>query len=205
MIGSAACERAAYSHFLPIMIMRSRLTAKLVLLFLAAPSFAQITAVKQVSYNSYEITATGGGTFALHDEEKAVIPTTTAGNVVTITDYESFGNNVKSATQTIGATTTEFAAFDTWHYLYLKAANDGDYRKQITEGKGDLNGNWQLYTPRMTVSGTDLTITSNRAAPILTQAVYRGHVVSMTAADGALGIAVSPYKYATCAGGGGSS
>jgi hypothetical protein len=42
--------------------------------------------VKQLTYNTFEITSTGSAV-DLRDEDQVVIPTTTAGNILTLTDY----------------------------------------------------------------------------------------------------------------------
>ena len=145
---------------------------------LVLPSFSVITAVKQVAYNQYQITSTGGGAIELLDDEDQVLPSTTAGNIVTLSDWQTHGNNVKRARQ--GG--VKFNSFDTWRDLYLRASNDNTDRRQITEGKGDPNGNFQQYTPLMTVATgnpSTLTITAPKAAPIFNQATMGGTVLSV--------------------------
>ena len=88
-----------------------------------------ITAVKQLTYNTFDITSTGGAV-DLRDEDNMLIPTTTAGNVLTLTDYATYGNSIHAATQASadGRGRDSFSRFDTWHDLYLRVANDGEYR-----------------------------------------------------------------------------
>ena len=143
------------------------------LVLVVVPSFAVITAVKQVAYNQYEVTTTGGGAIELLDDEDQVLPSTTAGNIVTLSNWQSHANNVRRARQD----GVKFMNFDTWRHLYLRASNDNTDRRQITAGKGDPNGNFQTYTPLMTVAGGTLTITAPKAAPIFNQATFESGTV----------------------------
>lgn len=137
-------------------------------------SSGAITGAKQISYNSYEVLYDGTAV-SLRDYEGQLIPTTAVGNIFTVTNWQSYGNNVRRATQEAAdGSLVEFNRFDTWRDIARRASNDGKNRYQIQEKTSDR---YQLYTPRMTVVGSQLTIEADRAAPVMNEVTYRGGTV----------------------------
>ena len=133
---------------------------------------AAITAVTQKSYNTYEIVSSTGNTgITLVDSDGETIASTNAGNTFTVSDSTHY-NNVNAASQD----GTSFSVAS-WHFQLAQTASC--CRAAAVNSK-DAASDYQLYTPRMTVSANQrqLTVTARSRAP---QLVY----VKVTATSGA--------------------
>eukprot|EP00964_Phaeocystis_antarctica_P043827 scaffold25153_cov68-Phaeocystis_antarctica.AAC.3 len=131
---------------------------------------AAITAVTQKSYNTYEIvSSTGNNGITLVDSDGETIASTSAGNTFTVSDATHY-NNVNAASQD----GTSFSVAS-WHFQLAQTASC--CRAAAVNSK-DAASDYQLYTPRMTVAGSQLTVKARSRAP---QLVY----VKVTATSGA--------------------
>ena len=130
---------------------------------------AAITAVTQKSYNTYDIVSTGNAAITLVDSDGETIASTNDDNTFTVTDPTHY-NNVNAASQD----GTSFSVAS-WHFQLAQTASC--CRAAAVNSK-DAASDYQLYTPRMTVAGGQLTVEARSRAP---QLVY----VKVTATSGA--------------------
>lgn len=131
---------------------------------------AAITAVTQKSYNTYEIvSSTGNNGITLVDSDGETIVSTSTGNTFTVSAAMHY-NNVNAASQ--DGTSFNVAS---WHFQLAQTASC--CRAAAVNSK-DAASDYQLYTPRMTVAGGQLTVEARSRAP---QLVY----VKVTATSGA--------------------
>lgn len=151
----------------------------------------RIDSVRQTSYNQYTVTFAGvepvfvnvDDTVIPKCNEPPTNPATRcvqiAGNVYTTTDIVPYG--AKQLTQT-GSPPFNMV-IPTWRLQFSQAT--ACCREPSYQAPNNPNANFNLYVPRVTVSGSSLTIEANRVAPLMTYAkLGDGTIVSLDAPIG---------------------
>lgn len=136
-----------------------------------------ITSVEQTAYDQYTVVATAlssPGALTLHDPEGDEIPSTTAGDVLTVSSSAHY-NNVASVKQVDGSG-DEVDSMNFYSFHALLTSTAACCRVPL-DGSTDASSSFQVFTPRMSLSGNQLTITANRVASVLTYATVEGGVV----------------------------